>query len=35
MPIPMAAQSNAWVYGWSLVGTVSLYPAGGMDVCML
>jgi hypothetical protein len=34
-PNRMAAQSEAWVYGSSLAGIVSLNPAGRMDVCLL
>jgi hypothetical protein len=29
------SQSKVWVYGWSLVGIVGLYPTGGMVVCLL
>jgi hypothetical protein len=32
-PIPVAAQSKAWVWGRSLAGIEGLNPAGGMDVC--
>jgi hypothetical protein len=34
-PIPVAAQSGAWVYGRSLTGIVGSNPAGGMDVCVV
>jgi hypothetical protein len=34
LPIPVAAQSKAWVCGLSLAGIVGLNPAGGMDVCL-
>jgi hypothetical protein len=33
--IPVAARSNAWVYGRSLVGIAPSNPAGGMCVCLL
>jgi len=32
-PNSVAARSNAWVYGRSLVGIVGSKPAGDMDVC--
>jgi hypothetical protein len=35
LPIPVAAQSEAWVYGRSLTGIVGSSPAGGIDVCLL
>jgi len=35
LPIPVAAQSTAWVCGHSLAGIVGLNPASGMDVCFL
>jgi hypothetical protein len=35
MPIPVAAQSKAWVHGPSLAGIVGSNPARGMDVCLL
>jgi hypothetical protein len=35
LPIPVAARSNAWVFGRSLAGTVGSNQAGGMDVCLL
>jgi hypothetical protein len=34
VPIPVAAQSKAWVCGHSLAGIVSSNPPGGMDVCL-
>jgi hypothetical protein len=34
-PIPVAAQSKAWVYGRSIAGIVGSNPAKGMDVCLL
>ena len=34
-PIPVAAQSKAWVCGRSLAGTAGSNPAGGMDICPL
>ena len=34
-PIPMAAWSEAWVCGRSLVGIVGSNPAGVMDICLL
>jgi hypothetical protein len=34
-PIPVAAQSKAWVCGRSHVGIAGLNPAGSMDVCVL
>ena len=33
--IPVAAQSNAPIYGPSLAGIVSSNPAGDVDVCLL
>jgi hypothetical protein len=35
LPIPVAAQSKAWVCGLSLAGRAGSNPAGGMDVCLL
>jgi hypothetical protein len=35
VPIPVAARSEAWVYGRSLAEIVVSNPAGGMDVCLL
>ena len=35
LPIPVAAQSKAWVCGRSLAGIVDSNPAGGMDVCVV
>ena len=34
-PIPMAALSNAWVCGRSLVGNAGSNPTGSMGVCLL
>jgi hypothetical protein len=34
-PIPVAARSNAWVYGRSLAGIAGSNPTGGMDVCVV
>jgi len=34
-PIPVAAQSNASIYGLSLAGIASSNPAGDIDVCLL
>jgi hypothetical protein len=34
-PIPVIAQSKAWVKGRSLAGIVGSNRAGGMDVCLL
>jgi hypothetical protein len=34
-PIPLAAQSEAWVYSLSLVGIAGSNSAGGIDVCLL
>ena len=34
-PIPVAAQSEAWVCGRSLAGIAGSNPTGGMDVCLL
>ena len=33
LPIPVAARSNAWVWGRSFVGIASSNPVGSMDVC--
>jgi hypothetical protein len=30
MPIPLSAQSKAWIYGGSFVGIAGSNPAGGM-----
>ena len=35
MPIPVAAQSKAWVYGSSLDGIAGSSPAEGIDICLL
>ena len=36
LPIPVVAQSNAWVCGRSLAGNAGSNPTGvGMDVCLL
>ena len=35
MPIPVAAQSKAWVCGRSLAGIMNLNPAGDINVCLL
>jgi hypothetical protein len=35
MPVPVAVQSKAYVYGRSPVAIVGSNPTGGMDVCML
>jgi len=35
LPIPVAARSKAWVYGFLLSGIASPNPARGMDVCLL
>jgi hypothetical protein len=35
VPIPVAAQSNAWVCGRSLAGIAGSNPTGGMDICLL
>jgi len=35
LPIRVAAQSKAWVYGGSLARIAGLNPAGAMDVCLL
>jgi hypothetical protein len=35
VPIPVVAQSKAWVCGRSLAGIAGSNPAGGMDVCLL
>ena len=34
-PIPVAAKSNGWGCGHSLVGNVGSNPAGGMGICLL
>jgi hypothetical protein len=35
MPIPVAARSEAWVYGRSLIAIAGSNPARVMDVCVL
>jgi hypothetical protein len=35
MPIPVAARSNAWVYGRLFPGTVGSNPTEGMDVYLV
>jgi hypothetical protein len=35
MPISVATQSKAWVYGRSLTGIVGSNPTEGMDVCVV
>jgi hypothetical protein len=35
VPIPVAAQSTAWICGRLLAGNVGSNPTGGMDVCLL
>ena len=35
MPVPVAARSNAKVYGRSPAEIVGLNPTGGKDVCLL
>jgi hypothetical protein len=35
LPIPVAAQSKAWVCGLSLAGIAGSNPAGSMNVCLL
>ena len=35
MPVPVAVQSKAYVYGRLPAGTVGSNPTGGMDVCLL
>ena len=34
MPVPVAAQSEAYVCGRSFAEIVSSNPTGGMDVCL-
>jgi hypothetical protein len=34
-PIPVTAQSKAWVYVHSFAGIIGSNPLGGMDVCLL
>ena len=34
-PVPVAAQSKAYVYGHSPAEIVGSNPTGGMDVCLL
>ena len=35
VPVPVAAQSEAWVCGPSLAGIAGSKPDGDMDVCLL
>jgi hypothetical protein len=35
MPVPVAAQSKAKVYGRSPTAIVGSTPTGGMDICLL
>jgi hypothetical protein len=35
MPVPVAAQSKAWVCGGSLAEILGSNPVGRMDVCLL
>ena len=35
VPIPGAARSKTWVFGFSLAGIAGSNPTGGVDVCFL